>query len=223
MDMSNLSNAQQSSMLNTQNAQQDMLSDQAATNAGLQFNAANQQQTNTFMANLKTTVDSNNAARSDASSQFNTSLSQQRAAIESQNSAQAQQLNAQIGSQIDQFNSQLGFNQDQFNTQNQTAINQSNTTWRRQLNSANTAGENSVNQANAMNSFNMSNQALTLMWQEQRDAADWSTKMAMTDEDSKTRLAIAALGNEAATDATKVASIKALGELAIGIYEEWNK
>ena len=67
----------------------------------------------------------------------------------------------------------------------------------------------------------MSNQALTLMWQEQRDAADWSTKMAMTDEDSKTRLAIAALGNEAATDATKVASMKALGELAIAIYDKW--
>jgi hypothetical protein len=173
------------------------------------------------MANLKTQVDSNNAARSDATNQFNTSLAQQRAALDSANSMQAQQLNAQMNAQIDQFNSQLGFNANQFNVQNQNAINQSNTTWRRQLNTANTAGENSVNQANAMNAFNMSNQALTMMWQEQRDAADWATKMAMTDEDSKTRLAIAALGNEAATDASKKDSIMSLGKLAVDLFNSW--
>ena len=221
MDMSNLSNAQQATMMNGQNAQQNMLSDQAAINASLQFNAANQQQTNTFMSNLKTQVDSNNAARSDATNQFNTSLAQQRAALDSANSMQAQQLTAQMNAQIDQFNSQLGFNANQFNVQNQNAINQSNTTWRRQLNTANTAGENSVNQANAMNAFNMSNQALTMMWQEQRDAADWATKMAMTDEDSKTRLAIAALGNEAATDASKKDSIMSLGKLAVDLFNSW--
>ena len=72
-----------------------------------------------------------------------------------------------------------------------------------------------------MNAFNMSNQALTMMWQEQRDAADWATKMAMTDEDSKTRLAIAALGNEAATDASKKDNIMALGKLAVDLFTSW--
>ena len=73
-----------------------------------------------------------------------------------------------------------------------------------------------------MNAFNMSNQALTFMWQEMRDAADWATKMAMTDEDSKTRLGIAALGNEAATDEGKRKSIAALGEMAVSIFNNWN-
>jgi hypothetical protein len=136
---------------------------------------------------------------------------------------QASQLNAQIGSQIDQYNAQLAFNKDQFNAQNTTAINQANATWRRQLNTANTAGQNSVNQANAMNAFNMSNQALTFMWQEMRDAADWATKLAMTDEDSKTRLGIAALGNEAATDATKKENIISLGKLAVDLFtHDWD-
>jgi hypothetical protein len=61
------------------------------------------------------------------------------------------------------------------------------------------------------------------MWQEMRDAADWATKMAMTDEDSKTRLGIAALGNEAATDKDKKDSIISLGKLAVDIWKNWDK
>ena len=106
---------------------------------------------------------------------------------------------------------------------NQTAINQANATWRRQLNTANTAGQNSVNQANAMNAFNMSNQALTFMWQEMRDAADWATKLAMTDEDSKTRLGIAALGNEAATDKNSKDWIKGDGQWKIVFFVKLHK
>ena len=45
--------------------------------------------------------------------------------------------------------------------------------------------------------------------------------MAMTDEDSKTRLAIAALGNEAATDASKKDNIIALGKLAVDLFTSW--
>jgi exonuclease VII large subunit len=191
-------------------------------NASLQFNATNQQQVDTFMAGLKNQVDTNNATRSDATSQFNTQLAQQRAALDAGNEMQASQLNAQIGSQIDQFNAQLDFNSEQFNAQNQTAINQANATWRRQLNTANNAGENSVNQANAMNAFNMSNQALTFMWQEMRDSADWASKLAMTDIDAKTRLGVAALGNEAASDSDKKDLIISMGNLAVSIFNEWD-
>ena len=53
------------------------------------------------------------------------------------------------------------------------------------LNTANTAGVNAVNQANAMNSFNLSNQGLSFLWQEMRDAAKWeydSAKMKQKDK-----------------------------------------
>jgi hypothetical protein len=47
MDMSNLTNAQQTEVLNTQSRQQAMLSDQAAANAAAQFNASSDNQTTT--------------------------------------------------------------------------------------------------------------------------------------------------------------------------------
>jgi len=199
-----------------------MLSDQSANNASLQFNAANQQQVNTFMSGLKSQVETNNASRADAVSQYNSQLSQQRAALDAGNDLQSQQLSAQINGQIDQFNSQLGFNKDQFNAQNTNAINQSNAQWRRQLNTVNSAGQNSINQANAINAFNLSNQALTYIWQETRDAANWSFQSAMTDVDAKTRLALAALGNEAASDTAKSASIGKVGELAVDLFKHFN-
>ena len=55
--MTNLTNAQQSEVLNTQNRQQAMLSDQAAANAAAQFNASSENQATEFMTNLSSTID----------------------------------------------------------------------------------------------------------------------------------------------------------------------
>ena len=55
-------------LLNTQNRQQSMLTDQAATNAAAQFNASSENQTNQFMNSLSTTISQQNAARNDAMS-----------------------------------------------------------------------------------------------------------------------------------------------------------
>ena len=73
-----------------------------------------------------------------------------------------------------------------------------------------------------MNSFNLSNQGLSFLWQEMRDSADWATKMAMTDVDAKTRLGVAALGNEAAADKNKADLISGLGAAAVSIFNKWN-
>ena len=128
-------------------------------------------------------------------------------------------LNAQIG----QFNEQLAYNRNQFNTQNSLAIEQANVAWRRQLNTANTAGTNAVNQANAMNAFNMSNQALSFIWQEMRDAAKWEYEAAQSEQERQTNLAIAALGNEAASDAGRASTLKTLGGFAIDIWDRIDK
>jgi len=129
---------------------------------------------------------------------------------------------AQQNSQIEQFNKQLTFNRDQFNTQNSNLVEQSNVTWRRQLNTANTAGTNAVNQANAMNSFNLSNQGLSFLWQEMRDAAKWEYESAQNAEERQTNLSIAALGNEAATDATKSENISALAGFGLKVWEKFD-
>jgi len=192
----NLSQEQQAAMANAGFQQQALLSDQAAVNAGQQFNASSQQQTDQFMASLKSTIEKSNADRITATSQFNTG-----------------QANA-----VNQFNSQLVFNRDQFNAKNALAIEQSNVSWRREMNKINTQSQNAVNQANAMNAFNMSNQALTFMWQEMRDAAKWSFEGSQNDKQRASSLAQAALGNESIKKASDMAMYQQGGAALINMW-----
>ena len=210
MDITNMNNQQQAAMLDSQLKQQTLLSNQSAENAAKQFNAANQQQADQFNANLATSIEQFNATQSNAMSQFNTGQS---------NQAALQQ--AQIADSVAKFNSQNAFNREQFNVQNATAIEQSNVNWRRQINQANTAGINAVNQANAMNQFNLSNQALTFLWQEQRDNAKWAYESSENEEERKVRMAIAALSNESMADATSAANITSLAKAAAGLFDSW--
>ena len=66
-----------------------------------------------------------------------------------------------------------------------------------------------------MNSFNLSNQGLSFLWQEMRDAAKWEYDSANNEADRKANLAIAALGNESVGDQSKVKTLKTLGEFAL--------
>ena len=151
--------------------------------------------------------------------QFNSTELNRIDALNQNNKLEADRLQATLNSQIEQFNNQLSFNRDQFNTQNSNLVEQSNVKWRRDLNTANTAGVNAVNQANAMNSFNLSNQGLSFLWQEMRDAAKWEYDSANNEADRKANIAIAALGNESVADQSKAEFIKSLGEFAFKIWE----
>lgn len=192
----NLSNEQQAAMANAGFAQQILLSDQASQNAASQFNASSQAQTDQYMSSLKSTIERGNADRITAISQFN----------------------AGQEDVMSKFNSQLTFNRDQFNTQNAIAIEQSNVSWRRDMNKINTQATNAVNQANAMNSFNLSNQALTFMWQEMRDAAKWSFEGSQNDKQRAASLAQAALGNESIKSAADASKYATLGAAAINLW-----
>jgi hypothetical protein len=196
-----------------------MLTNQASANAAAQFNASSENQTNQFMESLSSTINSQNAARNDAMGQYNTTEAGRIAALNQNNSLEAERLQNTLNTQINQFNEQLDYNRNNFNTQNSNLIEQSNVAWRRQLNTANTAGQNAVNQANAMNSFNMSNQGLSFLWQEMRDAAKWEYESSQNAEERQTNLAIAALGNEAASDQGKADILKTLGGYAIDIWK----
>jgi len=151
MDMANLSNEQQAKTINQAAQQQAMLSNQAAANAAAQFNATSQNQVDQFFANLKTSIDTTNAASKNASAQFN-----------------AGQINA-----MNQFKLQQKSDIEKFNANNALVIAQSNAQWRRNVNTANTAAQNAANQINAQNYFNLSNTALSNIWQEYRDEASF--------------------------------------------------
>jgi len=55
-----------------------------------------------------------------------------------------------------------------------------------------------------------------------RDSANWAFQTANTETDAQTRLAIAALGNEAATDAAKSDALAKLGKLAVDLWKQYN-
>lgn len=215
----NLTNAQQTALQNTQNIQQAMLTNVASENAAKQFNASSENQTKQFMVNLKATIDNQNAVRVDTAAQFANNLKYQQEALNAGNTLEAEKFNAQMESAIDQFNSNITFQKDQFNTQQALAIEQSNVQWRRQINTANTAGQNAVNQNNAINAFNMTAQAMANLWQEQRDAANWAQQTAITNIDAKTRMAIAAMGNETIKDTETGNTLVEAGKLAWDIID----
>ena len=196
MDLTNLSNQQQASVLNSQQEQQRLLSNQAADNASKQFNAASENQVNQFMANLKTSVDLNNAQRGDAMAQFNATQNNAAEARRTARETDVAKFNAQLVTQTEQYNNQQDFARVQWNASNAATVEASNTQWRRQTNLANTAATNQINAQNAQNSFNLSTQAQSFLWQELRDQADFDFRAVENEENRKVQIVSTAIANE---------------------------
>jgi hypothetical protein len=152
-----------------------------------QFNASAVNQANLTQAQLQTNADLQNASRQDAMTQ-----------ADAQIKAQVEQFNASQVNSMTTANAQLQAQRSQFNANMATQLEQSNVSWRRQVNSQNTAGENAVNQANVQNAFNLSNQALTFLWQEQRDEAHWDFQATEAEKDRKNQLEATLLASEVA-------------------------
>ena len=173
MDMANLSNKQQTSLANLSTRHAFLLSDQAASNAASQFNATSTNQVNQFYDGLTSQIAEQNAARGDAMNKFANEESNKISAINAQNTIGVDEADANRQATINQFNSTLSDARQRFNVENQRVIDQSNVQWRRALNTANTAATNATNQLNAQNMLDMSNYALSGLWQQWRDEADW--------------------------------------------------
>jgi hypothetical protein len=196
MDMQNLSNSQQVVLANAQLRQQRFLGDQSAENASRQFNAVSQKQTDQFFANLSNQINTSNASRSDAMNQFATAEKSKVAAQNANNQIAVNQANAQREAAISQFNAQLKDQRQRFNIENQRVIDQSNVAWRRQINTANTAAINAANQTDAANLLNISNFAMSSLWQQWRDEASWVNQASENADDRAHNLALAALDRD---------------------------
>ena len=222
MDMANLSNNQQANLQNLQSRQAQLFSDQAASNAALQFNATSQNQVDQFYKNLSTSVFTANATRADAMSQFSASESNRIEAQNANNETVVSQSNAQTEAQINQFNSQLTDQRERFNVQNQQVIDQSNANWRRSINTANTASVNAANQTNAQNALGISNFAMSSLWQQWRDEASWTNEAAQNSMNRAHNLAVAALERQTAFDLrdqdSRDALFELLGRFASGMF-----
>jgi hypothetical protein len=146
-EMQNLNNQQQTLIFKTQQRISGILSDQAAINAAEQFNAASENQTNQFFANLESTVARFNADQVNAIAQFN-----------------AKEKNA-----VKMFNSQLQAQRDQFNATNSLIVAQANAKWRQDINTLNTAAQNESIMETAKQVNRLTEAGLNNMWQKERD------------------------------------------------------
>ena len=222
MDMANLNNRQQTALQNQNVRQAQLFSDQAAANAAAQFNATSQNQVDQFYNNLATTVSTSNAQRADAMNQFAVSEANKLEAQNANNATAVAQQNAQTEAAINQFNSQLEDQRQRFNVQNQQVIDQSNAQWRRNINTANTAAANAANQTNAQNLLNMSNFAMSSLWQQWRDEASWTNEASQNNLQRLHAMAVAALERQTAFDLQDQAStdglFQLLGKFAAGVF-----
>ena len=225
MDMANLSNVQQANLQNLHANQQTLLSDNAARNAALQFNATSQNQVNQFYDSINTNLQTQNAQRSDAMAQYNNAEANKVAALNAKNATALADANAQRETAINQFNKTLEDARARFNVENQRVIDQSNAVWRRSINTANTTAANAANETNAMNLLNLSNFAMSGLWQQWRDEASWVQTSSQKVNNRDHNMAIAALERTTAFDlqnsAQKAALYALLGQFGMEAFANW--
>ena len=196
MDLANLSNEQQTGIFKTQQNINAMLTDQAARNAQMQFNAQSENQANQFYDNLNSTINMHNSTQANAQARFN-----------------AGQVN-----EMNKFNAQMKNDREQFNAKNQLIVDQSNAQWRREIATQDTAAINRANELNAMATLDISNTAYNNMWQMYSDQMSWAVSSYESEAERLNALALETLRQEGSAAATKYAAdAKASGAIGSAI------
>ena len=227
IDLANLTNQQKTNEVNYQGTLQKLFTDQAATNASLQFNATNEQQTDQFFANLNASIQESNAKRFDAIQKFNETEVNRANALNAQNSTAVNEANATRAQQAQQFNATVTDAREKFNVDNQRIIDQSNVEWRRAVNTANTAAVNAANQTDAQAALDISNYAMNALWQQWRDEASWANSTSENDRNRSHNLAVAAMERSTTFDIIDQESedrlLEFIGSFALGMWESKNE
>jgi hypothetical protein len=196
MDLANLTNEQQTGIFKTQQNINAMLTDQAARNAQMQFNAQSENQANQFYDNLNSTINMHNSTQANAQARFN-----------------AGQVN-----EMNKFNAEMKNNREQFNAKNQLVIDQSNAQWRREIATLDTAAINRANEMNALATLDISNTAYNNMWQMYSDQMSWAVSSYESEADRLQALTLETLKQEGNAAATKYANdAKASGAIGSAI------
>ena len=176
MDMANLSNEQQTTMFAAQAQINAMLSDQAAENAALQFNASSENQVNQFFADLGARVQLANADQANAMARFN-----------------AGEANA-----LAQFNTAQANQREQFNSTNRLVVAQANAQWAQTYTTADNAAINEANRLDAQRQGQMTLNAYNATIQTYRDLMSFANNTANNDADRATSIITTKIGADAA-------------------------
>lgn len=196
MDMANLSNAQQTAMFKNQSLISSILSDQAAENAALQFNATSENQTDQFFANLAASVNQFNAAQINAMKQYN-----------------ADEVNALL-----EFNATIQNQREMFNAQNYLVVAQANAQWRQNLATINTAAANESNMDYAQTVNGLTIKSLDEIWQRERDLMDYAFTQSENAADRALSILMADKQMESVMEQLESQEDTALGELLTKVF-----
>ena len=196
VDMSNLANAQQTALFKQQSLVNSLLTDQAAANAALQFNASSENQTNQFFANLSSSIGQFNAAQMNAMKQFN-----------------AGEVNSLL-----EFNANIQNQREMFNAQNYLVVAQANAQWRQNLATLNTAAANESNMDYAKTVNGLTMTALDQIWQRERDSMDYAFTGGENQADRALSLLLADMELESVRSQIDAQESTALGALLTKIF-----
>jgi hypothetical protein len=154
MDLANLDNRQQTEMVNTQARVQSILEDAKAENASRLFAAESQNDFTKFYDNLNTQISQFNAVQTNEMNRFNVG--------EINNTAQ---FNATMENQREQFYKEMQYN-----------IDLSNARWRQTVATTNTQMKFEAARTDVQNMVNLSNEAMTRMWDREDALLDYAWK-----------------------------------------------
>jgi hypothetical protein len=143
-------------------------------------------------------------------SQFNASELNRLAMADSQIAAGLREAEVRLESAAELQNAAMQNQRDQFNAQNRFIMEQATLEYERKTNMANTAAENEMNKLNAQQNFSVTMTEYQANLTEARDQANFLRQQELTDDELKTRLYIAAIGNETAAGKDSQKSIDSL-------------
>lgn len=199
MDMANLDNRQQTEIFKAQSNLQALFTDAAARNAALQFNAASENQTNQFFADLSATVSRFNAEQKNAMAQFN-----------------AGERNTTT-----RLNAQLEARRQEFNANNSLIIAQANAKWRQEIKLANTENQHEANLQYARDLNNMTALGMEQIWQKERDQMAFSFTAAESALDREFDMLMADKNLDAAERQNKIAERQAKWYTGLKVLFDW--
>ena len=162
------------------------------------FNATQVNEASKLQASLDQQAELTNVAAANDFMKTQVSLETQVSMANTTATNQMEQFNTSQANELTKFAANMDQQRVLFNSQQSAAIEQSNVSWRRQTNQINTAIQNQVNQTNVGNAFNLSNQALSFLWQEERDQAQWEFQADESSLDRRNRLEANVIANETA-------------------------
>lgn len=189
MDLTNATAMQQTSIFKNQTMFNAMLSDQAADNAAKQFNAASDNQIDTFFADLSANINKFNSEQINLVNTFN-----------------AGEENG-----MKRFYGELDSLHERFNATNALAIAQANTKWRQDVALTDSAYQQEANMLDAKNANGLTSQALDAIWQMERDIMAYAFQYAENAADRDFQIFMADKEIGASKDA---ANKEALGYIA---------